>query len=92
MKLSDVNSKYGAPMGRAEVREAEASSPVRFYLSRVPLNSGGYDSGGAYWGLGRPVYQAKQVDGPDEFFLRAADREDAKAKIIKDYPNASFYR
>jgi hypothetical protein len=67
-----------------------------FYLQRVPLNSGGYDSGGAYWGIGRPLYwalEAKPEDNsPTEFFFRANDREDAKAYVIKQCEKARFYR
>lgn len=29
---------------------------VKVYTKRVRLDSGGYDQGGAYWGLGSPLY------------------------------------
>ena len=61
-KLCDVGSKYGAPMGRNGCRPLNFNAPLKFYLRRVPLNSGGYDSGGAYWGLGSPLYYACSVD------------------------------
>jgi hypothetical protein len=80
--LSNVSSKYGAPMGRDS---SEPSGKVR--LQRVRLDSGGYDSGGAYWGIGQALWCAEDVDGNRKFF-RASDREAAKAKL----PNCRFYR
>lgn len=50
-----VNARYGAPMGRPSFGHgADPTTP--FSLVRVPLNSGGYDRGGAYWGIGQPLY------------------------------------
>lgn len=55
-------------------------------LQKVRLNSQGYDSMGAYWGVGQPLYYYFAEDG-DEFeitrdgFFRAKDREAAKAYI-----------
>jgi hypothetical protein len=52
-----VNSKFGAPMGRYDKNcvgkhdEIPKTSTRRIYLDR-----GGYDNGGAYWGLGSPLY------------------------------------
>lgn len=68
--LSKVSSKYGAPMGRYDFGaplEGELCS-----LARIPLDSGGYDGGGAYWGIGRPLFRVQYEAG--EHFFRAADR------------------
>lgn len=63
--ITQVNTRYGAPMGRANV----GSEPVtitsgkngrickthqtKVYDKRVPLvYDGAYDAGGAYWGCG----------------------------------------
>lgn len=47
--IGDVNAKYGAPMGRRD----EGNKPSgRVFDRYVPLNSQGYDRGGAYWGTG----------------------------------------
>lgn len=97
----DVHSKYGAPMGRTSdhlsglIIEATDS---RFTLRRVPINSGGYDSGGAYWGLGQPLYwwsvEITEGDARDECsgFFRASNRKAAKAHILELHPLARFYR
>lgn len=71
MKLSEiitpVNTKYGAPMGRANVGKEPVTitrgrngrickcDQVKVYEKRVPLIEG-YDKGGAYWGIGKPLH------------------------------------
>lgn len=69
--LPRVASRYGAPMGRVDTLPGDYAGPVR--VARVRLNSGGYDSGGAYWGLGPPLYQAREdrVDAPLVAYYRA---------------------
>lgn len=53
-KLSKVNCQYGAPMGRVEKHLEGNVGPVKFHLQTLQLDSGGYDEGGAYWGLRMP--------------------------------------
>ena len=50
--IPNVNAKYGAPMGRANI--GERPTDKRVYDRYVPMCSccGAYDRGGAYWGLG----------------------------------------
>lgn len=85
-----VSAKYGAPMGRRSdaylVPEAG-----KIQLQHVPINSGGYDAGGAYWGLGARLYCAMDQDG-NTYYFRAADREAAKRVIRDDWPDAEFFR
>ena len=86
-------SQYGASMGRRD-NVAEALDVKKLHLERVRLNSGGYDPGGAYWGLGAPLYVA-WGDGAEEvqeMFLRASDREEAKEIVRGVFKNAKFYR
>lgn len=87
----DVSSKYGAPMGRHTGPNYLETSAGKLYLRRVPINSGGYDRGGAYWGSGQPLFYVEDVDGNSQF-LRAASRADAKRKIAADWPDATFHR
>jgi len=61
--ITKVNTKYGAPMGRANVGKQPVTvvsgrnnrivkkNQVKVYDRRVTLNEG-YDKGGAYWGIG----------------------------------------
>lgn len=85
--LPDLDCKYGAPMGRARCVDDKAA---KCRLFRVPLDSGGYDQGGAYWGIGKPLYCALGEDFQD--FTRASDREEAKEIFQAKYPNLRFNR
>lgn len=60
-------------------------------LRRVPINSQGYDSSGAYWGSGQPLYWSDLGEPGEGTFFRAADREAAKAKLREWHPGAKFY-
>lgn len=86
-----VPCRYGAPMGRHTGPDYLEISAGPLYLRRIRLNSGGYDSGGAYWGLGLHLYWVADQDGNSRFF-RASDRDSAKAKILAGWPGATFYR
>ena len=52
-----VNTRRGAPMGRRNVNLIGKDEKIhKTTTRRIYLNYGGYDSGGAYWGLGSPLY------------------------------------
>jgi hypothetical protein len=88
--ITPVRSRYGAPMGRHLGPDClDTSAPI--YLRRVRINSGGYDAGGAYWGLGQPLWHAQDEDGNGKIF-RSPSREAAKAHLVATYPGARFYR
>jgi hypothetical protein len=74
-----VSCRYGAPMGR---RDDMIDYGARLYLRRVPLDSGGYDPGGAYWGLGSPLWA--YGDGEGWCFIRASSRRKAAALIEEE--------
>lgn len=86
----DVSSRYGAPMGRRSFPYL-ATEAGRLHLQRVPINSGGYDRGGAYWGLGAPLWCVMDQDGNTQYF-RAASRDAAKAQILAEWQGARFFR
>ena len=80
--LRDVNTRYGAPMGRSNVgsqpitvtrgpkcREYKCDQ-VKVCQRRVILDQG-YDSGGAYWGIGKPLYVRFTLDLSYVEFFRA---------------------
>ena len=83
---------YEAAALETQAREARAAiaAPIKFNLQRVRLDSGGYDSGGAYWGHGAPLWAAWS-DATSDYF-RAQDREGAKAAVRAKYPAAMFFR
>jgi hypothetical protein len=71
---------------------AGPDEPLKLYLQRVRLNSGGYDSGGAYWGLGAPLYAYFDESGEFSHCIRASSRQKAKEAIRREFPEALFYR
>ena len=66
-------------MGRPSGHPGNAQG-AKMWLSKVRLDSGGYDSGGAYWGHGAQLWRATTPDG-DDFFERASTREAAKVLL-----------
>jgi hypothetical protein len=86
VELSNVMTKYGAPMGRMN-REVSG----KCHLQEVPFDSGAYDKGGAYWGFGEPLYVCQDQDG-NQFFVRAYNREQAKANVLEYNKTVTFYR
>ncbi len=58
--IDKTDGRYGAPMGRANVNECPTTEHLEVNVSitgktfdrTVPLDGGGYDAGGAYWGTG----------------------------------------
>lgn len=94
-KLSNVSSNRGAPMGRGDT-DTEPYFPVKFRLERMQMVDGDYDNGGAYWG-GYPSDPMWVAWGMAEYeeqecFVRAKTREEAKALVRQQFPNARFYR
>ena len=68
-------SQYGASMGR----DSYGSPRGRISLRKVPINSGGYDPGGAYWGSGATLWYASGDDYGKYF--RAPTKEKAKELV-----------
>lgn len=98
-----VSGKYGAPMGRAshnsytdqhgrtfELTVSKDAPPMR--LVRCPLDSGGYDRGGAYWGIPSNLYYYEAHLTDINGYVRGNTRELAKEQIRKIHPAARFYR
>lgn len=84
--------RRGASMGRVDVPGFIVTSSCKFTLQRVPLNSTGYDCGGAYWGVGQPLWGASCDANRADHFFRARDRAAAKEWLLVKYPTATFYR
>jgi hypothetical protein len=95
LTLTNVSGKYGAPMGRRKNLPENKDAKGKLQMRRLHLYDGAYDEGGAYWGMGRPLYHAEgELDGEDEItvlFLRADSRQDAKDFIRETLPNVTFF-
>ena len=85
------NCQYGAPMGRRSWDDNSQLFAGKMYLRRIPLNGGGYDSGGAYWGVGQRLYGYAASDDSVNGFIRANDRGDAKEQVRTKYPVVTFF-
>ena len=89
--INPVSCKYGSPMGRYTGGEFLDTDSGKIYLRRIKLDSGGYDNGGAYWGIGQPLWETLDQDG-NGFIFRESNRESAKKHILERFPDAKFYR
>lgn len=92
----NVSSWRGAPMGRRDTAPIEGKTDV-LHLVRVKLYDYAYDKGGAYWGMGAPLYVAWSESDDyfvedAELYVRAGNREEAKDKILTTYPFVRFLR
>lgn len=85
IQLPRCDTSRGAPMGRN-------NKPVtgKCRLQYVPLPDG-YDSGGAYFGLGESLYVCEDKEG-HQFFTRAVTRNQAKTNIRKYNKSVTFYK
>ena len=87
------NPSRGAALGRPTVMDAPKDFSGRLFVSRVRLNSGGYDKNGTYFGHGPPsLYWIASEDGEIDFMARANSREEARAAALREYPNAKIRR
>ncbi len=77
-----------------DLQRGEARPKFKIYLERVPLDRGGYDKRGRYWGVGAPLYRYSDDSGAVDGYVRASSRAEAKDKVR--YQSAgmdvSFYR
>jgi hypothetical protein len=84
----------------ALARNPSGPLDVKLRLERVPLNQGGYDARGRYWGAefvnGRrvtnPLYKYESDTGQIHGYVRASSREDAKRQVRLRVSQATFYR
>lgn len=91
----NASSKYGSQMGR---RNQNQGAPEALYLQRVRFVDGDYDAGGAYWGGGprtQPLWCAFSPETTENeelvmVFVRAANREDAKASVLDELLEEGF--
>lgn len=86
---SDKNGFYNKAGEWVELTVTPDAKPMT--LVRVRM-CGAYDSGGAYWGLGEPLYYYSDATGSIDGYVRGATRDAAKAAVRASHPNARFYR
>jgi len=104
--LVENRGRYPGEPTTGPTRETLATIPRRFYLRTLPLDSGGYDAGGAYWGHagdGTTLYAAYApadiVEHGGEtleleaarVYVRARNRDHAKRETLAVFPGARFF-
>ena len=83
-KFEKGYNMYGAFMGRKEYNKPPQKRIIRLF--KVRLDNGGYDNGGAYWGIGEPLWCAmadEDLTGQEQYraFVRAESRKSAAFKL-----------
>lgn len=82
--VAGLEAKLANARERLETAERASADPApRFYLRRVRLDSGGYDSGGSYWGHGGALFEAFTADGCEFQVLRIWP-DDLRAAVLED--------
>lgn len=72
--------------------ESLRAAPLRFYLQRARMTAdGAYDSGGAHWGQGLPVYLARSTCDRVQRSFRAPTRYGAILQLREEFPAARVY-
>ncbi len=87
-------------MGRSNHLPSDPARPVKLRLVRLRMVDQCYDTGGAYWGgwspsagrMYRAVSTSPEIGTYAQVFIRALNRDAAKAKVRALVPGATFYR
>lgn len=90
MRLSHVGSHRGAPMGRRD-HNIDRTAVPQLVVHICPLDEGGYDEGGAYWGVrqqGVFLWRAVDEEMGVELYFDASSRASALKIVLDSYPNA----
>ncbi len=100
-KLSKVNCKYGAPLGRQNLIP-NPNATVKLHMVKLRWVDGDYSEDGTYWGQtkGEHIYWARgeyYEEGLSQnvdycVFVRAKSRVEAKELVRESVPNARFFK
>ena len=90
-KAADYRAEITA-LQRQITRIEAGEDSNKFYVERIRLDSGGYDSGGAYWGTPNDVFRYESEDGATYGTLRADSLRDARSQVSELFPGAEFIR
>jgi hypothetical protein len=105
LKLRKACSARGAEMGRPSFLPQAPETPLRLKVWEMILDEGGYDQGGAYWGIRSPgwkIFWAESVEETDlgrwdrppvgtvEMTCDAESMAEAWLKFVKRCPGATL--
>ena len=90
-KLSNVSCARGAPMGRSSYGPPPPGTMCHIDAVEMDSDDGAYDSGGAYWGHGNPIFiiTHEHEDGGEQF-LRASGKCEAMRLAKEKWPGIKF--
>lgn len=81
-------------MGRSNFHQLDDGDPKpKFIVHVCPLDDGGYDEGGAYWGARKDehhVWRAVATEAEVEFFFDSTTRKEAIRHVKGLYPSAEI--
>src|SRR5688572_24408472 len=89
--IARIESPRGAPMGRPETLPTNPNAAHNIALLGIRIYAGGYEAGGAYWGIGAPLWCAASEDGELCEYFRAESRQAAEFMIQSKYLRSSLY-
>lgn len=75
--------RRGHALGRRYGRASAASLAKRFTVERIRLNSGGYTSGGRYYGTGAPLFAVTDSETDRTTEVRAGSAKEARQKVME---------
>lgn len=85
--------RRGAALGRGAYHADDPSGWTgKLYVSRIPLDNGGYDRNGTYFGWGDPLWWVRDAESDIDFVIREPNRASALYRVALQYRKASFVR
>lgn len=68
------------------VRVANPKGGLKIHIRKISIDRDGYDKGGRYWDVGKPLFQYETSDTEVEGHLRAESKGDAIRQLKRKYP------
>lgn len=89
--LSNVSCSRSAPLERSSDGPPPAGTECHVDTVEMDKDDMAYDTGGAYWGLGNPIFMIwhEHEDGGEQF-VRASGKCEAMAKAKEKWPGITF--
>lgn len=81
----------GAVLGRPSYH-GDYDFDGKIFLEMIPLDEGGYDRLGTYFGIGDPLFWYHSEEGEIDAMIRAESFDDAKKKILLRYRKAQVLK
>jgi hypothetical protein len=81
----------GAALGRSTIIDEAKDYNGKVYVRRIPLNAGGYDKNGTYFGVGNPLFWVANDAGTIDYVIRAKNRSEAVANARELFPEARIW-